>query len=216
MDDVASAAEDFRELIRRVRAGDEQAAVALVRRYEPAIRRAARVRLSDTRLNRLLDSMDVCQSVMASFFVRAALGQYELETPEQLLRLLATMTRNKLANQAKAHRASRRDLRRIEDHSPMHGGDLSIVDRMEDLPGPGRTPSSEVALRELLQEAQRRLSDEELSLLEQRVQGRQWTEIAAELGSSPEAIRKRLARGVARVASELGLDDRTHEQDRMQ
>ena len=55
-----------------------------------------RVRLVDTRLNRLLDSMDICQSVLASFFVRAALGQYELETPEQLLKLLATMTRNKL------------------------------------------------------------------------------------------------------------------------
>ena len=87
-----------------MRAGDAQAAADLVRRYEPAIRRAARVRLVDTRLNRLLDSMDICQSVMASFFVRTALGQYELETPEQLLKLLATMTRNKLASQAKARR----------------------------------------------------------------------------------------------------------------
>ena len=33
--------------------------------------------------------MDICQSVMASFFVRAALGQYQLNTPEQLLNLLA-------------------------------------------------------------------------------------------------------------------------------
>ena len=70
----------------------KQAAAELVRHYEPAIRRAVRVRLVDTRLNRLLDSMDICQSVMASFFVRAALGQYELNTPDQLLRLLATMT----------------------------------------------------------------------------------------------------------------------------
>ena len=86
--------ESFEGLIARVRAGDEQAAAELVRRYEPAIRRAARVRLVDTRLNRLLDSMDICQSVMASFFVRTALGQFELETPDQLLKLLATMTRN--------------------------------------------------------------------------------------------------------------------------
>jgi hypothetical protein len=34
----------FRELIDRVRSGDEQAAIDLVRCYEPAIRRAARVR----------------------------------------------------------------------------------------------------------------------------------------------------------------------------
>ena len=138
-------------LLRRVRAGDAQAAAELVRRYEPAIRRAARVRLVDTRLNRLLDSMDICQSVMASFFVRAALGQYELETPAQLLKLLATMTRNKLANQVKGHRAIRRDFRRIEDRSGgIGGGDLSVAGGIEGLAGPGHTPSSEVATRELL------------------------------------------------------------------
>jgi hypothetical protein len=40
----------FRELIRRVRAGEEQAAAELVWRYEPAIRRAVRVRLRGPRL----------------------------------------------------------------------------------------------------------------------------------------------------------------------
>ncbi len=38
-------------------------------------------------------------------------------------------------------------------------------------------------------------------------QGGQWAQIATELGSSPEAIRKRLARAVDRVAHELGLDE---------
>ena len=81
-------APNFDELIRRVRAGDEEAATVLVRRYEPAIRRAVRFRLTDARLGTLLDSMDVCQSVLASFFIRAASGPYELETPGQLRRLL--------------------------------------------------------------------------------------------------------------------------------
>jgi RNA polymerase sigma factor (sigma-70 family) len=207
MGDSASENDDFPALLARVRSGDGQAAAELVRRYEPAIRRAARVRLVDTRLNRLLDSMDICQSVMASFFVRAALGQYELETPAQLLKLLATMTRNKLANQVKGHRADRRDFRRLEDRNDGNGsGESAVVRGIEGLAGPDRTPSSEVATRELLQEARRRLSSEELSLLERREQGREWTEIAAELGSSAEAIRKRLARAVDRVAHELGLD----------
>jgi RNA polymerase sigma-70 factor (ECF subfamily) len=56
----------FRELIQRIRAGDGQTAAELVRRYEPTIRRVARVRLLDTRLQRVLDSMDICQSVFAS------------------------------------------------------------------------------------------------------------------------------------------------------
>jgi RNA polymerase sigma-70 factor (ECF subfamily) len=193
-------------LVRRVRAGDGQAAAELVRRYEPAIRRAARVRLVDTRLNRLLDSMDICQSVLASFFVRAALGQFELETPEQLLKLLATMARNKLANQVKGHRASRRDFRRIEDRSSeKRCGDSSEEIGIYGLAKPGRTPSSEVAARELLEEARRRLSVEELSVLERREQGREWSEIAQELGSTAEATRKRLTRAIDRVARELGL-----------
>jgi RNA polymerase sigma-70 factor (ECF subfamily) len=207
MTDSAPENEEFQALLNRVRAGDSQAAAELVRRYEPAIRRAARVRLMDTRLNRLLDSMDICQSVLASFFVRTALGQYELETPAQLLKLLATMTRNKLSNQVKGHRASRRDFRRIEDRN--RGNDdesMSVAGGIEGLAGPGRTPSSEVATRELLQEARRRLMPDELTLLERREQGREWTEIAADLGASPEAIRKRLARGIDRVAHELGLD----------
>ena len=83
----------FAEFIRRVRSGDERAAAELVERYGPAIRRAVRVRLRDPRLQRLIESVDICQSVFASFFVRTALGQYDLESPDQLLKLLATIAR---------------------------------------------------------------------------------------------------------------------------
>src|SRR5437588_8674896 len=103
----------FDDLIRRVRAGDSQAAAELVRLYEPAIRREARVRLVDSRLRRLFDSMDIAQSVFASFFVRAALGQYEIEKPEQLLRLLTSMSRKKLVDHAREQQAAKRDHRRL-------------------------------------------------------------------------------------------------------
>ena len=75
----------FVELIRRVRAGDEQASAELVRLYEPAIRVAVRARLTDPRLRRLLDSTDVCQSVLGNFFGRAASGQFEIKDPKQLV-----------------------------------------------------------------------------------------------------------------------------------
>ena len=71
----------FADFVGRIRAGDEQAATDLVRRYEPMIRVMVRARLGDRRLRRVLDSMDVCQSVLASFFVRTAAGQYDLEGP---------------------------------------------------------------------------------------------------------------------------------------
>jgi RNA polymerase sigma-70 factor (ECF subfamily) len=183
----------FEDLIRRVRAGDEAAAAELVRRYEPHIRRAVRVRL-DPRLGRVFDSMDICQSVLASFFIRAALGQYELNTPDQLMRLLATMARNKLSNQVARQRAGRRDYRRVTGDSADEGGS-------------DPTPSRQVAARELLAEARRRLTDEERDLLDRREQGQEWNAIAADLGGSAEALRKKLTRAIDRITGQLGLDD---------
>src|SRR5262249_39259404 len=56
----------FQDLITRVRAGDRDAAAEFVRRYQPLLRRTVHVRLRDQRLRRVVDSMDVCQSVLGS------------------------------------------------------------------------------------------------------------------------------------------------------
>jgi hypothetical protein len=53
-----------------------------------------RRRLNDPSLYPLFDSMDICQSVLASFFLRAAAGEYDLDGPAQLLRLLVGIARN--------------------------------------------------------------------------------------------------------------------------
>jgi hypothetical protein len=66
-------------LFRRVRAWDQETAAELVCRSETAIRRAVRFRLADARPGNLLDSLDICQSVLRSLFVRAARSQYDLE-----------------------------------------------------------------------------------------------------------------------------------------
>jgi len=190
----------FQEFIRRLRSGDEEAARELVRTYEPAIRRAARVRLVDTRLQRLFDSMDISQSVFGSFFVRAALGQYDLEKPEQLLKLLVAMSRKKLVDHARAQAAARRDFRREE-------GSRAI----KDLAAPDDNPGRQAAAKELLQEFCARLAEEERQLADRRAQGQGWVEIAADLGGTPEARRKELTRALNRIARELGLDEFSNE-----
>src|SRR5262249_33758597 len=167
-----SEAPSFEELIRRVRAWDQEAAAELVRRYEPAIRRAVRFRLADARLGNLLDSMDVCQSVLRSFFVRAASGQYNLETPEQVLKLLTAMARNKLSSQARRQPPQRRDNRRA---SPIGEGGSRLV-------APGDSPSAAMLVRDLQQEVRRRLAPDEWQLLELRTQGHDWAAIAAQVG----------------------------------
>jgi DNA-directed RNA polymerase specialized sigma24 family protein len=113
-----------------------------------------------------------------------------------LLRLLATMVRNKVANQANSQRAARRDMRRIEADG-FEAAHAVAVDH---------TPSRQLAARELLQEARRRLTPQERRILDLREHGSEWDQIAAELGGQPEALRKKLARAVGRVAREIGLD----------
>jgi RNA polymerase sigma-70 factor (ECF subfamily) len=190
-----SETEAFADLMRRVRAGEPDAADELWRRYEPRLRRELRLRLRDARLRRLIDEADVCQSVMASFFVRVTTGQFDLEGPEQLQRLLAQMGRNKLASQARRHQAERRDCRRVEQLP--EGGAAAA--------GTEPTPSTAVSWRELLQRFRDGLSEEERRLADLRAQGRGWADIATELGGSPVGRRLQLTRAVARVSRELGL-----------
>ncbi len=191
----------FLGFIQRVRAGDQQAAADLVRLYEPEIRREVRLRLRDTRLRRDFDSVDICQSVLASFFVRAALGQYELEDPRQLVKLLVTMTRNKLIGKVRKQRMQIRDHRRLASEGE---------DRLKSVAA-GPTPSELVMGSELLEEFRKRMTSEEWQLAERRSQGLQWAQIASELGGTPEGLRKQLARAVDRIAGELGLDEGSHE-----
>jgi RNA polymerase sigma-70 factor (ECF subfamily) len=145
--------------------------------------------------------MDVCQSVLASFFVRAASGQYELDRPAQLLRLLVIMARNKLVSEARHSYVLRRDPDSLRAEASLPTG----------LTATGASPSHQAACRDLLQEVQRRLSAEERQLVERRAQHQEWSTIAAALGGSAEALRKKLARALDRIAQQLGVDELTHE-----
>ncbi|AGA29366.1 ECF-type sigma factor [Singulisphaera acidiphila] len=190
-------ASTFDQLIRRVRAWDHDAAAELVRLYEPAIRRAIRFRLADAHLRGLLDSMDICQSVLKSFFVRAASGQYDLSTPEQLLGLLSAMARKKLISETRRLRSQRRG----GLHVTSGGHDQQVfVD-------PGASPIAEASARDLLQQVRHRLSPDERLLLDFRNQGHDWATIASQLPGDAGALRKKLTRALDRVAGELGLDD---------
>jgi RNA polymerase sigma-70 factor (ECF subfamily) len=189
-----SEAPAFAEFLARVRAGDARAAEELVKRYEPTIRLAVRTRLTDPALKRQLDSVDVCQSVLASFFVRAAAGQYDLDDPAQLIALLVRMARNKLAGQVRFHHRERRDARQAV-------GMAAAGEPVAREP----TPSRVIAGRELLEALRGRLTAEERELADRRGAGQGWAEIAAALGGTANARRMQLKRAIDRVAPALGL-----------
>ncbi len=181
--------EAFRALVGRVRAGEPEAAEELLRLYEPEVRRFIRLRLTDARLRRSFDSMDIFQSVFVNFFVRVAAGQYDLEEPGQVIRLLVTMARHKIVDHARkpSHRLTAEGGARL----------------LEGLAEGGKSPSEIVSEQELLEKVRRQLTDEERDLAEQRASGCSWQEIAAGAGSTPDALRKKLERALDRVCQKL-------------
>ncbi len=185
----------FDEFICRIRGGDDQAATELVRQYEPLIRREVRLNLEDARLRRVFDSLDVSQSVLASFFARAALGMYELDNPIQLVKLLLAMTRNKVATAAVRQRRQRRDNRRTV--GPEELGAVAAS---------GPSPSEEISGRELLDQFRTSLTDEEAVIAGHRRAGLAWAEIAAQLGGNAQSRRMQFARAVERISRQIGLD----------
>jgi RNA polymerase sigma-70 factor (ECF subfamily) len=187
-------------LLDRVRAGDQRAATELVRRYEPALRRAVRLRLRNRQLRRLIDSSDICQAVLLRFFVRVATGPSDIDTPEQVLKLLATMARTQVVNEALRQQAAKRDCRRLAEARAEE----------RDTPAPGPSPSQHAAVAELLEKARHLFAPDEWQLLQLRKEGREWADIARELGGTADGLRKRLARAVARVTQALGLAEVGH------
>src|SRR5262249_13524283 len=70
---------------------------------------------------------------------------------------------------------------------------------LEALEGSDPTPSRGIAARELLERVRSMLTDDERFLADQRGLGREWADIAREVGGSPGALRERVARAVGRA-----------------
>jgi RNA polymerase sigma factor (sigma-70 family) len=185
----------FVAYVARLRAGDQAALEELVSRYAPVIKLEARMRLRSPHLRAVLDSMDICQSVLKSFFLRAAAGQFDIDRPEDLRKLLVQMACNKSLEAARREYAQKRDARRS----------VGLGDEAHQVPG-GDDPVEEVEWRELLLRGRQMLSADERKLAEARADGRTWEEIAAELGGTPDGLRMQFSRAQARVAEALGLE----------
>ena len=187
----------FQDLWDRVRAGDGQAAADLVRQFEPLIRHEIRLRMTDPRLARQYDSADICQSVLASLFARAACGQFDLAGPDDLVCLLLTMSRNKVASKARRLHA------RPADDLVDEGIDIEELAAASQRDDPGKI----VLGRDLVEQVRSRLGLEERRIADLRCDGATWDDVAASLGGTADARRKQLARALGRATRALGLDD---------
>ncbi len=178
------------ELLQRASAGDEAAAAELVAAYEPEIRRFVRFRLTSPSVRRFIDSVDVSQSVLARFFVVVQSGDVEITSHSQLRGLLLTMANHRLLDHVRRQHAARRDGRRLAGN-----------EALEWSPAAGKTPSEFVSEKELFEMLLDRLSEQDRRLVEARLEGHSWGELAKRFGLSAEAARKRVTRALDKAAA---------------
>ncbi len=184
----------FRRLMRKVKAKDQEACRQLVVLFQSEIYRQVRLPLIGLGLQTIIDPMDICQAVFTSFFERVVGGPYELKDPQQVRHLLLTMARNKVTDESRRYMAARRNQQKqIAD----------AEDCLRALPADISTPSSIVGKRELIAEVLKYLTEEERWVVERRSQGVDWTTLATELNTSPDALRKKIDRAIERVNQQM-------------
>ncbi len=96
--------------------------------------------------------------------------------------------------------AARRDARRLAASD-------GPLDQIADS---GAEPDEQIMNEELVIALRSRLSEDELYLIDQRFSGRSWNDLAAELNTGADALRKRMTRAMDRAAMELGLVEENH------
>ena len=99
-----------RSLMRRFRAGSEEAAAELYVRYAKRLRALARARCAPELAARI-DADDIVQSVFRSFFQAARKGYYDVPAGEELWRILLVIALNKIRDARAFHTAAKRDVR---------------------------------------------------------------------------------------------------------
>jgi len=187
--------DDFLDLIRRVRSGDEDAATALVAQFEPFILRVVRFRMRHRgdydRLRHDVGSIDVCQSVFKSLFARLKDGRFDLNQPKDIEKLLSAMIRFKIANKARRLSVVWREVR----------SDPAPTEHVDPRPGPEKSVDD----KDLSEIIFKLFSVDELEILNRRLDDQSWPDIAAAVGGTAEALRKKLERAFERVRDDPAM-----------
>ena len=185
--------QEFESLLSQACSGHAGAARKLVSMYEPEIRRAARVRLNDSRMRRVVDSLDICQSVFGRFFEAATSEKdLELKSPEQLLGLLVRMTRNRVIDEHRKLTAQKRN-----------NGEAVVEASSSAIPETRPGPRTKFEIKELIGKVREKLTPIERQVADFRTEGNSWEEIASKIGGTADSHRKRYERAIKRMRNEF-------------
>jgi RNA polymerase sigma-70 factor (ECF subfamily) len=186
-----------RSLLRLWQAGNEDAARQIFDRYVERLLALARKRISQ-RLASRVDPEDVVQSVFRTFFGRVKAGQFTIEDPDDVCKLLARITVNKTLRQIAFHKAAKRNASLETGHGDeAHDRLLEVLDREP-------TPDDTNTFLDQLEHFLSQLRPQDKQILEMRMQGYNNVEIAEKLGISDRKIRRLMER-VRGIAEQEGL-----------
>jgi RNA polymerase sigma factor (sigma-70 family) len=188
---MASERDEFGRLMERVRAGCPEAARRVFAEYGGHIRRVVRRKLHQ-RLRAQFDSLDFTQDVWASFFT-APPEQFTFDTPESLVRFLARLAHNKVADQC------RKDLRAQKRNAEVCSLDGGDGNEPVDLPRRAATPSQYAIANEHWERLLVGQPERNRLMLEMLREGHTQKEIAERLGMDASVIRRQLRRLTRRL-----------------
>lgn len=178
-------------LIRRVQAGDADARELLLRRFLPLLQRWAHGRLP-RQMRDLNETDDLVQVTLVKALAR--LDQFESAGPGAFLAYLRQALLNQVRDEIRRHQ-------RRPEHAQI---DIELSDPdapalIERIVGTERVRAYEQALAALPKRQQ--------GLIVMRVEfGMSYPEIAAEVGSTPDAVRVMVARAIVQLSGELGAE----------
>lgn len=186
-------------LMQRFRDGDQGAAAQLFERYVGKLVSLAQRNLS-SQLGRRIDAEDVVQSAFRSFFRGTRDGRFQLESGQDLWRLLAVMTVTKLKKQVEFHTAAKRDFQM--DRSPSPDDPHPVVNHTVEEP----SPADSLALVEQIERVSAQLGRDQQRIFAMRLEGHQVEEIGAAIGISERTVRRVLDKIKALLVKQAILD----------
>jgi RNA polymerase sigma-70 factor (ECF subfamily) len=177
--------DSFEVVMNCLRAGDNDAASAILGRFTHRLMTLARARLASLSNSRG-DIEDVLQSVYKSFFTRYSQGEFNVTDWNELWGLLTIITLRKCANRQTYLKARRRDVRRevsTTGHSDSSGLGWVLVDREP-------TPLEAAALADTVEELVRGLDPPDRVTVSMLLQGYNAREISETLTCSERTVRR--------------------------
>ncbi len=188
------------QLLDQYSRGQKAAADEIFTRYADRMILLARTRLS-SRLAARIDPEDVALSAWRSFFVGAREGQFALNAPGDLWRLLASITLHKVCRQARRHGAARRAIDRDQSLQLLPEDKTPTTKRL--LNG----PEGQLALTEKVDAIMAKLDAPARRILDLRLQGEKLGAIALRTGRSERTVRRTLARIRHLLVARIGTDN---------